>query len=76
MGVGLFEEGGFFGRGGGIFFLIAASDFLFCVVAEMMLDCDNSSIIVVGRFFLFLFCRHYRCSAYAINRAFSLHCMV
>lgn len=51
VGVGLFEEGGFFGRGSGIFFLIAASDFLlfFCVVVEMMLDCDDSSI-VVGRF--------------------------
>lgn len=49
VGVGLFEEGFFFGRGGGTFF-VAASGFLFCVVVEMMLNCDDSSIIVVGRF--------------------------
>lgn len=60
VGVGLFEEGGFFLEG----------------VVEMLLNCDNSSIIVVGRFFLFLFCRRHRCSAYVINRALSLHCMV
>lgn len=78
VGVGLFEEGVFFGRGGGIFlfFFYRCERFSFlCVVVEMMLNCDDSSI-VVGRFFLFLFCRRYRCSAYVINRAFSLHCMV
>lgn len=75
MGVGLFEEGGFLWKGWWDLFLIAASDFLFCVVVEMLLNCDDSSI-VVGRFFLFSFCRRHRCSAYVINRAFSLHCMV
>lgn len=65
------------GRGGGIFFLIAASDsFWGGMVVELLLNCDNSSSIVVGRFFLFLFCRRYRCSAYVINRALSLHCLV
>lgn len=80
MGVGLlFEEGGFFGRVGGIFLVFDRCErfsFLY-VVVEMMLNCDNSSsIIVVGRFFLFSFCRCHRCSAYVINRAFSLHCLV
>lgn len=66
MGVGLFEEGGFFLEGVVGFFFVAASDFLFCVVVEMMLNCDDSSMIVVGRFFLFSFCRRYRCSVYVI----------
>lgn len=58
-------------------FFIAASDFLFlCVVVEMLLNCDDSSIIVVGRFFLFLFCRRHRLSFDVINRALSLHCLV
>lgn len=71
MGVGLlFEEG--VGRGSlegvvGFFcFFIAASDFLLCVVVELISNCDDGSIIVVGRFFLFLFCRCHRCSAYII----------
>lgn len=77
MGVGLFEEGGFFEGLVGFFwfFLSLRAIFFFCVVVEMMLNCDNSSI-VVGRFFLFLFCRRHRRSAYVINRAFSLHCLV
>lgn len=45
VGVGLFEEGGFFWKG-----CCDARDFFLCVVVEMLLDCDNSSIIVVGRF--------------------------
>lgn len=59
-------------------FFVADCDFLFflCIVVELLLNCDDSSIIVVGRFFLFSFCRCHRCSAYVINRAFSLHCLV
>lgn len=50
VGVGLlFEEGGVFGRGGGIFFCRCERFSFWCVVVEMMLDCDDSSI-VVGRF--------------------------
>lgn len=69
VGVGLFEEGGFFWKGWwdfSVFFFIAASDFLLCVVVEMMLNFDDGSIIVVGRFFLFSFCRCHRLSSYVI----------
>lgn len=67
VGVGLlFEEGGFFEGVVWIVFLNAASDFLFWVVVEMLLNCDNSSIIVVGRFCLFSFCRRHRLSFYVI----------
>lgn len=48
VGVGLlFEEG----VGGGFFGGAFARDFLLCMGVEMMLNCDSSSIIVVGRFF-------------------------
>lgn len=46
VGVGLFEEGvgrGFFRRG-------VCSRFLLCMVVVLLLDCDDSSIVVVGRF--------------------------
>lgn len=46
--------------------VFAASDFLLCVVVELMFNCDDGSIIVVSRFFLFLFCRRYRCGSYII----------
>lgn len=61
VGVGLlFEEGGFLE--GVLGFLVVS----LCMV-ELLLDCDNSSI-VVGRFFLFLFlfCRRHRLSSYVI----------
>lgn len=81
MGVGLFEEGGFLWKGccGFFLFFIAASDsFWGGMVVEMMLNCDNSSsIIVVGRFFLFLFCRRYRLSSYVIVPChFTAYCSI
>lgn len=63
MGVGLFEEGGFLWEGVVGFSFCRCERFSFwCMVVEMLLNCDDSSIIVVGRFFLFLFCRRHRLS--------------
>lgn len=47
-------------------FLSLLAILFLCVVVELMLNYNDSSIIVVGRFFLFLFCRRHRCSAYVI----------
>lgn len=77
MGVGLFEKGeggGLFGRG-----VVMLAIFFLCMVVELMLDCDNSSsIIVVGRFCSCSCSAAVTAvaSAYVINRALSLHCLV
>lgn len=72
VGVGLlFEEGGFFLEGVVGFLVVSL-----CMV-ELLLDCDNSSIIVVGRFCLFPFCRRHRLSSYVIVPChFTAYCSI